>query len=57
VKFFPDHFIVLTSPIRLNAAGNVEFEYWSFGKTIAPMKNLPQATFEANYYGAVIAES
>lgn len=53
-KLFPNHFIVLNSPIIVTSPGVVELNHWSWGSddTIS----IARATFETNYYGAVIAE-
>jgi hypothetical protein len=51
---FPNHYVVLSSEIKETADGKVQFDYWSWGQQYSGA--VQKATFEANYYGAVIAE-
>lgn len=50
---FPNHFVVLNTPI-VESAGKIEFECWTWGGNYS--LSLKRDTFDANYYGAVIAE-
>jgi hypothetical protein len=52
---FPNHFIVLASPVVEQPGDRIQFSYWSWGQTVAT-GNVDKAVFEANYYGAVIAD-
>ena len=51
---FPNHFVVLRSPIVENS-GNIQFKCWTWGGVESV--SVPRDTFEANYYGAVIAQA
>jgi hypothetical protein len=51
---FPNHFIVLTSAIKETTDGKLRMEYWTWGQQYTG--TIEKAIFEANYYGAVIAE-
>jgi hypothetical protein len=52
---FPNHYIQLLSPVTVTSAGNVEFDYWTWG---LPPKHasVKLADFKDNYYGAVTGE-
>ena len=50
---FPNHWVVLDSKVT-HASGKVKFDVWSWGGIYSI--DVPEATFEANYYGAVIAK-
>jgi peptidoglycan hydrolase-like protein with peptidoglycan-binding domain len=50
---FPNHFVVLNTPI-VERAGKIEFGCWTWGGNYRVSVN--RGTFDANYYGAVIAE-
>ena len=49
---FPNHWVVLGGPVS-DAGGRVKFDVWSWGSTYTI--DVSVTTFEANYYGAVIA--
>ena len=49
---FPNHFIVLTSPIQV-ANNQLQFSYWTWGNNYSG--RVDRSIFEANYYGAIIA--
>lgn len=50
---FPNHFIVLASSVEEIEGDKVRLSYWTWGQPIATGE-VDKATFEANYYGAVI---
>jgi hypothetical protein len=52
LRSFPNHWVVQASPAS-ETAGRVKVDVWSWGAIYA--LDVPVATFEANYYGAVIA--
>lgn len=52
LRAFPNHWIVQASAAA-EAAGKVKVDVWSWGNIYT--LDVPVATFEANYYGAVIA--
>jgi hypothetical protein len=52
---FPNHFIVLASPVIELPGDRIQFSYWTWGQPVAT-GDVDKAVFEANYYGAVIAE-
>jgi hypothetical protein len=54
VNAFPNHWVVLTTPITETPDGMVEFDCWSWGRVLSVL--VTKRTFEANYYGAVIAK-
>jgi hypothetical protein len=49
---FPNHWVVLAGPVS-DAGGRIKFDVWSWGSTYTI--DVPVDTFEANYYGAIIA--
>jgi hypothetical protein len=51
---FPNHWVVLNSQV-IHASGRVKLEVWSWGEIYSI--DVPEATFEANYYGAVFAKT
>jgi hypothetical protein len=51
---FPNHFVVLESPIWQLPNGKVKFDCWTWGGKVGV--EVDPKVFEANYYGAVIAE-
>jgi hypothetical protein len=53
VNAFPNHWVVLTTPITETPDGHVEFSCWSWGLSLDV--SVTKKTFEANYYGALIA--
>jgi len=52
LRAFPNHWVVLVGPVS-DAGGRVKFDVWSWGSIYTI--DVSVATFEANYYGAVIA--
>jgi hypothetical protein len=54
LRAFPNHFVVLTSPVWQMPDGKVKFSCWTWGATLNV--EVEPNVFEANYYGAVIAE-
>jgi N-acetylmuramoyl-L-alanine amidase/GH25 family lysozyme M1 (1,4-beta-N-acetylmuramidase) len=52
---FPNHFVVLRSPVTEPAADEVEFDCWTWGADVHV--RIPKSVFEANYYGGVIART
>jgi|GEM_PF-2430743 len=54
LNLFPNHFIVLNSPLVITSSGEVKIDYWSGGSNHT--ETIARASFEDNYYGAVIAE-
>lgn len=54
---FPNHYVMLESPVALRADDHVEFTYWQFGHRRAQWQTavVPRSRFEDNYYGAVVA--
>jgi hypothetical protein len=55
LRAFPNHFIVLDSPVQESPGGKVAFSYWTWGDPVTRVE-VGKAIFEANYYGAIIAE-
>ena len=53
LQSFPNHFVILESNVTLTS-GKVKLDVWSWGSLYTI--DVPKATFEANYYGAVIAK-
>lgn len=51
---FPNHFIVLTAPIVKVPGDKLKVSYWTWGGHTTG--TVSESTFDANYYGAVIAE-
>ncbi len=51
---FPNHWVVLNSAVT-HTSGRVKLDVWSWGDVYSI--DVPEATFEANYYGAVIAKA
>lgn len=51
---FPNHFVVLKSPVWQLPNGKVKFECWTWGGNVTV--EVDPNVFEANYYGAVIGE-
>ncbi len=51
---FPNHFVVLESPIWQLPTGKVKFDCWTWGGKVSV--EVDPNVFEANYYGAIIAE-
>lgn len=54
VNAFPNHWVVLTTPITETQDGMIEFGCWSWGRVLSVV--ITKRTFEANYYGALIAK-
>jgi hypothetical protein len=54
LRAFPNHFVVLESPVWQLPNGKVKFSCWTWGgkRNIEVDPNI----FEANYYGAIIGE-
>jgi phosphatidylserine/phosphatidylglycerophosphate/cardiolipin synthase-like enzyme len=52
-RAFPNHFIVLESPITQPTADTVRFDYWSWGERGTCTAN--KDVFNTNYYGAISA--
>lgn len=50
---FPNHWVVLNSKVK-HESGRVKLDVWSWGGIYTI--DVPEQTFKANYYGAVIAE-
>jgi hypothetical protein len=53
VNAFPNHWVVLNTPITETADGIIEFGCWTSGADVTV--RVPRRTFEANYYGAITA--
>jgi hypothetical protein len=53
VNAFPNHWVVLTTPITEASDGLVEFTCWSWGLHLHV--SVTRKTFEANYFGALTA--
>jgi hypothetical protein len=53
VNAFPNHWVVLTTPITESSGGMIEFSCWSWGRNLDVA--VARKVFEANYYGAIIA--
>jgi hypothetical protein len=49
---FPNHFVVLKTPI-VERSGMIEFQCWSWASIYSV--SVPRDTFDANYYGGIIA--
>ncbi len=54
LEAFPNHFVVLTSAITELPNGLVDLEFWTWGEV--RHYQITKAVFEANYYGAIVAE-
>lgn len=54
-RMFPNHFIVLTSAVVEVPGDKVAFSYWTWGDPVSRVE-VAKNVFQANYYGAVIAE-
>ncbi len=50
---FPNHFVVLRSAVTQPTPGEVEFDCWTWGSNVHV--RIATSVFEANYYGAAIA--
>lgn len=51
---FPNHFVILTAPIAKVTGGKLKVSCWSWGQHTTG--TVDESIFDANYYGAVIAE-
>jgi hypothetical protein len=51
---FPNHFIVLLSPIQEIKHNRLQLDFWSYGALYSG--TIEKSIFAANYYGAIIAK-
>lgn len=55
LKYFPNHYVVLGSPVVETSAGTIKFSYWTWGRRFYS-NEFDKKNFEDNYYGTIIAE-
>jgi hypothetical protein len=54
VDRFPNHYVVLDSPITETPDGKIDFTAWSWGGKY-PQQPIAKSVFERNCYGAIVA--